>query len=201
MNKSISQRDKKILFFVALFVVAVAGIKFLALPTFNNIKEAKKQNIVLIEQQQKMENEINNLEAYKRQLKNIDIEYINTKEKVFNNFKEYDMDKSLTQIMNDNGVEPTRLNINSVNGITIESYNSKSVGEDSKFGIISDDNSKIKAANVTITSAGPAKNALKLLNAIDSQSGIFIQQSDISFSADQTKITVDVSLILGDNDF
>lgn len=201
MNKSISQRDKKILFFVALFVVAVAGIKFLVLPTFNNIKEAKKQNIVLIEQQQKMENEINNLEAYKRQLKNIDIEYINTKEKVFNNFKEYDMDKSLTQIMNDNGVEPTRLNINSVNGITIESYNSKSVGEDSKFGIISDDNSKIKAANVTITSAGPAKNALKLLNAIDSQSGIFIQQSDISFSADQTKITVDVSLILGDNDF
>lgn len=199
MNTSTTQRDKKILFFVLLIVVMIASVKFIIVPTYDKISKAKADNKVLTQKQITMKSEINNIESYKTQLSNIDLELKKIKDKVYNDFKEYDMDRSVTLIMKDNGVIPTRFDIESINGIDISEYDYKNYDTKS-FGIVANDKSNMKAANISISAKGPAKNILKLLNSLDSQSGVFVKQADATFSEEST-IQIKLSLILGENDY
>lgn len=197
-SSSISQRDKKLLFFVGLFVISLLLIYFIIIPTNKKIISAKNDHKVLVEKQEKMEKEINSIPAYKKQLLEIDKQYSNTKNKVFNNFKEYDMDNSLTKLVVDNSLEPMSLQITSINGIKFLEYNPSS---EENCGVISDDKSKIKAANISLTAKGPAKNVLAYLNSLDSKSGIFIQNSKMVFTDKDCTIDITLSLVMGDCEY
>lgn len=203
MNSTMSENDKKVLFIGGLIILIVVSIFLIIIPTSKKISKVQIDNKTLNQKQEEMESSINNIESFKKTKSDLEDEYKEANSKVFNNFNECDIESTVSKMVADNGLNPKTVNMTAFNGIKVLPFTSSKTYKDEKVscGIVADEKSKNKAANVIISAEGPAQNILKFLNVLDSQSGIFIQESKITLGNDKSKIDVTISLVLGENEF
>ncbi len=205
MTTTITERDKKLLYILAMVLVLVLGYRFALVPSFDKYKDIKLANTSLVEQQEKMETEILKIDAYKKNLSVANDEYKKTTAKVFGNLNSAGVDEAMTKLVQDNGLAPMTLNISDINMIKINEFVvPKPVSKDPNqkpneiMGAIADDKSLVTAANVDIVATGSEDNVKALAMAMSNTVGIFVQTLDLSLAGESSTIKATVSMILSD---
>ncbi len=202
MTTTVTDRDKKMLYILALIIVALAAYKFTITPSINKYKEAKATNNNLIEQQDKMENEIMKIDTYKKNLSVANDNYKKATEKIFGDLKPAGIDSAMTKIMIEQGLSPASLNITDINNIKINAYvvpqpvSKDNSQQTNNLGVIADEKSLVKAANVEIVATGAEDNVRALAMALSGEDGIHVQSLDLALAGAGSTLKATVSMIL-----
>lgn len=205
MTTTITERDKKLLYILAMVLVLVLGYRFALVPSFDKYKDIKLANNTLVEQQEKMETEISKINAYKKNLSVANDNYKKTSDKVFGKLSAAGVDGAMTKLIQDNGLSPMTLNISDINKIKISNFvvpkpvsNNPNQKANEQMGVIADESSLVTAANVDIVATGSEEGVKALAMAMSNEVGIFVQTLDLSLSGDSSTIKATVSMILSD---
>lgn|GEM_PF-6852391 len=205
MNTTISERDKKILYILAIIVVAFIGAKFIIAPSIDKLKDARATKSTLVEQQDNMQAEIAKIGAYKKDLATANSNYKKSAEKVFGNLKPSGIDETITMNIMEFGLAPVSLNITEINKVKVQAYtlpkasSQQNNSQEVSSGVIADENSLITAANVEFVASGTEENVRALAMAMSNSEGIHIQTLDMTLSGESSTLKATISMILSDS--
>jgi len=205
LNTTISERDKKILYILAIIVVAFIGAKFIIAPSIDKLKDARATKSTLVEQQDNMQAEIAKIGAYKKDLATANSNYKKSAEKVFGNLKPSGIDETITMNIMEFGLAPVSLNITEINKVKVQAYtlpkasSQQNNSQEVSSGVIADENSLITAANVEFVASGTEENVRALAMAMSNSEGIHIQTLDMTLSGESSTLKATISMILSDS--
>ncbi|MEG1244050.1 MAG: hypothetical protein RSD17_04380, partial [Oscillospiraceae bacterium] len=165
MNTTLTDRNKKVLYFILLAVIALMAIKTIIIPSIDKYSEARQVKSSLVAQKENMVAEMGKIDSYKSLLAVANSEYKKSAEKVFNNSKPSGIDEAITNKVIEMGLTPLSLQITDINRVKLVPYavpkanpqmsgSAQNNEQEVASGVIADDKSLITAANVQFVASG-----------------------------------------------
>lgn len=177
MEFKITERDKKLLFFLAVFIILVIPLWFVLRPAVSKGKEIKAELVTAEEQKTQMEEEIHKYFDNVNELKKNNAEYQKEAKEVNPVMENNQVDKLITDMVTGCGMKVKSLSITRNADMKAVSpyFNSKMAEEmpdenkgDNSSGENENDRS-VYTTTVTLTAEGSSDNMYKLIDNISSK--------------------------------
>ncbi|MEG0979201.1 MAG: hypothetical protein RR911_03265 [Oscillospiraceae bacterium] len=210
MNTTLTDRNKKVLYFILLAVIALMAIKTIIIPSIDKYSEARQVKSSLVAQKENMVAEMGKIDSYKSLLAVANSEYKKSAEKVFNNSKPSGIDEAITNKVIEMGLTPLSLQITDINRVKLVPYavpkanpqmsgSAQNNEQEVASGVIADDKSLITAANVQFVASGSVENVRAMAASMSDSEGIHVQSLTLTLAGDSSILNATISMVLSDS--